>query len=1558
MGKRRKWLSMLLALAVTATTPAFTWLEVSADTGTATELTDGEIDNLLASTSKTRTSVHDPSIVKDPLLGLYYVFGSHMGVSKTDDLMNWTSVTGQTSDSTLFGKMEGGEVVQASYDEAFLKCADESDGKDYDIADWISGIDIDDQGNEVPHTIYGNMWAPDVIYNESMGKWCMYMSLNGSTWNSAIALLTADEIDGPYVYEGPVVFSGFSTTDSDKSYKKTDLEKALGTTYDELPDQYNHISDKTWGDYLPHAIDPAVFYDEDGSLWMVYGSWSGGIYTLQLDEDTGLRDYDVTYDSVGSGKNITSDPYFGTKIAGGYYVSGEGPYIQYINGYYYLFVSYGFYSPEGGYNMRIFRSETPDGSYVDCDGTSAIFNLYQHNYKFESNARGLKLMGNYKWDTMSVAEVAQGHNSVLVDDDGKMYVVYHTKFADGTASHEVRVHELFMNEDGWPVAAPYEYDSSITIDGTNYAAEEVAGEYDVIVHDMEIDYENLAYKTPVSLTLNADGTVSGAYTGTWEQGTGSNSATLTLDGTTYKGVFVEQIIDGTKVKTMCFTIVNEDGVCVWGSKDPGDSYAIAQSTKNVVMPQIAFSDLTLLTEGISGVSISWSSDNTAIISDSGEVTLPANDTTVNMTATYSKGDYVYNKVYPIKVYAEAQNDEESTLIASYFVDEKVDLSDKLDGSLYVANPYSKNVTPGVDVSGGITMTFDIEGNDSVNVLGAIFAFTGGGKLYFSPGSYFGYNATGGWFDANLNDYKLVEDYIGTAATVSICITPEGFSVSVNDAVVYTQEIRDTENGGGILEDYYDCLTWLNETADKLYFGYGSWWNAVGENEANCTISNVYCYANPIDLSKKAVDEITYTKEEVVLAADDSIFYEDNPFYKKNIQTIEMEYTINLTSEAMKNGWDGLFSFYNSETGARVSIQTAPYICYNNMSGSYMDINQPGLGGENAIVDCEPGEDHTFVLRLTSEGATMTMDGTPIEIGVNAVGATYADVIKCITKCDQLTWGTGVNGNGGETGFWNSELCTLSNIRLESGADPVEVEEIVYDEITLTKDIVKLTSNSDIEYIDNPFYGKTIEDLSVKYTINVAANAAKNGWDGIFSFYNSATGGRISFQTAPYICFNGGGSWMDINRAETADGAVLVNNAIKDKCEKGKDYTFELHFTDSELTVTLDGEPVEITAVNKSSSSVTYKNLISYITKCDKLTWGVGNAVTAYWGTEICILTDIAIWSGTYKPILATGVTLDASAVTLVKGEGKTLKATVEPSNAGNKAVEWTSTDKTVATVSSTGEIKALKAGKTTITTTAKDGSKESASCTVTVVNPTVTLSKKTLSMIVGNTSTELKATGLQKNDSVTGYKSSKENVVMVDNNGKLTARAAGTSTITVTTKYGATATCTVTVIKPTVSLNVKSLKLQVKRNTSVLKASGLATGDSIKSYKSSNTSVVTVNSSSGKLTAKNKTGTATITVTTKYGATATCRVTVQKGAVTTKSIKTDKANYTVNKGKKTSIVVTLNPINSTNKITYTSSDKKIATVTKSGVIRGVKKGTCTITIKSGKITKKVRVTVK
>ena len=511
-----------------------------------------------------RVSVHDPSVVWEPTTKTYYIFGSHRAAAKTKDLMNWTSFQAPW-DNGYNKNCSNSAAFETPVVKKVKKGGEEVDFPAFNARKWAA------RGSN-SYNIDGNMWAPDVIWNKAMQKWCMYLSINGDNWYSSIILLTADNIEGPYRYQGPVVISGFHTGNA---YKDTDLELVLGPL-DKLPSRYNAPWASTSKVSLPNNIDPCVFYDEKGNLWIAYGSWSGGIFMLELDEETGLRDYDVTYSTTGG------DPYFGKRIAGGFYVSGEAPYIEYIDGYYYLFVTYGGLAAggvkndynNGGYQMRVFRSENPDGPYVDARNTSAVFKSFMTDFGPSANDnRGVNIFGAYgEWGNMakgSYGERSQGHNSIIAAEDGRTYLVYHTRFQNRGEEHQVRVHQVFQNEDGWLVAAPFEYtgeqvtsaDIAIT---QQIATDRIPGTWQVLIHPFKLDHTKKEIAKPVEVQLNADGSVSGAQTGTWSVQEGTSYFTIKLGTTEYKGVMVEQTLEPSDDKAASFTVMNRNGVTVWG----------------------------------------------------------------------------------------------------------------------------------------------------------------------------------------------------------------------------------------------------------------------------------------------------------------------------------------------------------------------------------------------------------------------------------------------------------------------------------------------------------------------------------------------------------------------------------------------------------------------------------------------------------------------------------------------------------------------------------------------------------------------------------------------------------------------------------------------------------------------------------------------------------------------------------------------------------------------------------------------------------------------------------
>lgn len=666
-----------------------------------TPVGDNDLANAYATQTITgRIAVHDPSIVMDVTESTnpkYYIYGSHLGRAKTYATGNYqiwnTFKTGEENAGTsnsLFADVNGKLVnFEDAYTTHVIKKVKNYKGEEvtfdnFDVHGWQF------KGN----TVKGMQWAPDVIYNKTMKKWCMYMSLNGDHWCSSIVCFTSDDLEGPWAYQGPVVFSGFQGTFSHNAYtadddwKHTDLAVATGET--SLPARYQ--TGDSWGSYWPNCIDPCVFYDDD-NLWMSYGSWSGGIFIIRLDKTNGLRDYTYTFPYQISGKtvtpggadaNCTSDPYFGKKIAGGYYVSGEASYIQKVDKYYYLFMSYGGLTAAGGYQIRVFRSEKPDGPYKDCltsMGIGAVYDKPRVNFGTDANRdEGVKLFGNYQWETMPNAELAQGHNSAIVDHKGRALIVYHTRFLNRGEEHEVRVHQLFVNQDGWLVAAPYEFSGETYTDNDIatqqlYDATKVAGDYQIIAHPYRQNTAAMDYEKPVTIHLNADGSISGKYTGKWELVSGTSYINLTLKGVAtanaevkFKGVLTEQTIDYTNIKALCFTALSSSdglatsggaslqtrGLSIWGSK--ADAKAAIKYTLDKT--SVPFADGATLnskpklpTEGHLGATISWKSSNPSILTDEGVVKGKGK---VIMTMTISKDGYEYTKDYTLNIDAEAE----------------------------------------------------------------------------------------------------------------------------------------------------------------------------------------------------------------------------------------------------------------------------------------------------------------------------------------------------------------------------------------------------------------------------------------------------------------------------------------------------------------------------------------------------------------------------------------------------------------------------------------------------------------------------------------------------------------------------------------------------------------------------------------------------------------------------------------------------------------------------------------------------------------------------------------
>lgn len=873
------------------------------------ELTLEDVIGRYQYANKQRISCHDPSVVWEPTKQRFYIFGSHLAQAYTSDLQNWKSFRAPWGALQADGSIKGNATNAETFTTHEVKNI-HIGGKqvsfgNYDAHAWVSaygdGYNVD-----------GNLWAPDVIYNEAMKKWCMYMSVNGPNHNCVIVLLTSDNIDGTYVYQGPVVYTGFkSNNDARISWKKTDLELVLGTQ-STLPERYNHPNGMSWGDYWPNGIDPCVFYDEEGKLWMAYGSWSGGIWMLELDENTGLRDYNVSYgsDYAAKQKGVTEDPYFGKKIAGGYYVSGEAAYIEHIGEYYYLFMSYGYLDSVGGYQMRVFRSKTPDGPYVDGQGRSAIFDRYVMNYGPNADMRGQLIMGAYDgWGFMNKGELAQGHNSVIAAPDGHSYLVYHTRFNDGSEGHQVRVHQLYTNKDGWLVASPFEYNGGNNSDALiaseeTISQEDIPGVYHLLIHQYALNYKEREVAQPVKVTLHKDGSISGTHTGTWSLDSGTGYVTIKLGNVTYKGVIVDEIMDEISLHAYAFTACASNGVHIWGYKLRGD-YALAYQMRHHAIPvtdgQIVSSNLNLceipLTDNIE---MKWSSSHPEIISNGGRYnpTGLTENVDVELCMHIASEKYFLEQVYEVKAKKETfpVSDWSSGIVAHYNFDSAtptnsidpteyasllkngsnklptLDADDIRNGTYvhlsfgasghesYVSLP---NPLYNEELATGLTLTFWLKRNDD-NKWDALFAFYNSAydsRFYMAGGSYMGYNSgKGNWIDINYPTTYTAEPIgIGQWHLVNITISrTQGIKLYIDGTLVEDYTYAGDLNGGEVNKgNSFDYNLIVDHIIDcpQLTLGYGSFWGSPNVNIDDFVLHNRVLSRSEINALKQIMNRV-------------------------------------------------------------------------------------------------------------------------------------------------------------------------------------------------------------------------------------------------------------------------------------------------------------------------------------------------------------------------------------------------------------------------------------------------------------------------------------------------------------------------------------------------------------------------------------------------------------------------------------------------------------------------------------------------------------------------------
>lgn len=439
--------------------------------------------------------VHDPSVIRTED-GMYYIYGSHMAAAKSVDLVQWEMISTNAKDGcTLFSDVQQELSLALSWAQT------------------------------------DTFWAGDVQRLDDGRYYFYYCCCIGNAPISALGVAVSDSPEGPFEDLGIFLKSGMYGISED------------GTRYDAT--------------VHPNVIDPHVFYDNDGKLWMVYGSYSGGIFILKMGAKTGFPQ-----PSQGYGK----------KLLGKNHSRIEGPYILYApeTEYYYLFLSFGGLLSTDGYNIRVVRSKNPDGPYMDALGQDMINCGGADGTFFDDNAiapYGVKLMGGFRFMPLEGEEKlpeaayrSPGHNSAYYDEEiGRYFLIFHTRFASLGEEYRVRTHQFWFNLDGWPVVAPFRYAGEAW---TAEASEEPVGEYRFVLHECDI---NKSQHRSVVAEIYANGSICGEADGKWIA-SGDGRVTIELDGIYYDGLFVKGYDAQQRAWTLTLTALSPDGQALWGTR--------------------------------------------------------------------------------------------------------------------------------------------------------------------------------------------------------------------------------------------------------------------------------------------------------------------------------------------------------------------------------------------------------------------------------------------------------------------------------------------------------------------------------------------------------------------------------------------------------------------------------------------------------------------------------------------------------------------------------------------------------------------------------------------------------------------------------------------------------------------------------------------------------------------------------------------------------------------------------------------------------------------------------
>ena len=355
-----------------------------------------------------------------------------------------------------------------------------------------------------------SLWAPYILKVGTELR--LYYSLSSDQCKlSTIGLATATNPEGPWTDKGIVV------------------------------------SSKCQNNPQTNAIDPSVIVTPTGEHWLHYGSAYDGIYATPLNPATGLAQ-----SAGGGGKRIANRGF----TDGRYNGNIEGPEIVFNPALkkYYLFIAYDWL--ETKYNVRVGRSDNPDGPFVDFNGRDLN----------EDIDHGPMILAPYQFSGHSGWQ-GVSHPSVF-EQDGQFFMGHQGRPGVDKYFMNLHVRKVFWTPDGWPVVSPERYAGE---DDAAVPQSDLIGDWEQIVLGYRVvpgyDKEQTTpdFQTSVSLKINADGTLNIDAASRWTYS--APYLKLTWSNGFTDQVYVQKGRDWENRKaTIIFTGLNNAGTAVWGKK--------------------------------------------------------------------------------------------------------------------------------------------------------------------------------------------------------------------------------------------------------------------------------------------------------------------------------------------------------------------------------------------------------------------------------------------------------------------------------------------------------------------------------------------------------------------------------------------------------------------------------------------------------------------------------------------------------------------------------------------------------------------------------------------------------------------------------------------------------------------------------------------------------------------------------------------------------------------------------------------------------------------------------